>query len=73
MKYFIEGSTARTASAMSRINRNTVVRSFHKLRKKIAIKQQQSIKRFYGNIELDVSYFGYHKKNIEGEELRENL
>ncbi|QGP49441.1 Transposase [Piscirickettsia salmonis] len=37
MKYFIAGSTARTAADLTDIHRNTVIRFFHKLREKIAL------------------------------------
>ena len=40
MKYFVAGATARTAADLIGIHRNTAVRFFHKLREKIAIKQQ---------------------------------
>lgn len=43
MKYFIVGSTARSAADQTGIHRNTAVRFFYKLRKKIAQKQQNRI------------------------------
>lgn len=53
MKYFVAGSTARTAADIVGIHRNTAVRFFHKLREKIAIKQQNRSEQFCGKIELD--------------------
>ena len=37
MKYFVAGSTARTAADLVGIHRNTAIRFFHKLREKIAL------------------------------------
>ena len=62
MKYFIAGSTARIAADLAGIHRNTAVRFFHKLREKIALKQQQRSERLSGEIELDESYFGGVRK-----------
>ena len=66
MKYFIAGSTARTAAELTDIHRNTAVRFFHKLRCAIAIKQQERAAQFTGEIELDESYFGGHRKGKRG-------
>lgn len=66
MKYFVAGSTARTAADLMGIHRNTVVRFFHKLRVKIALKQQHRSEQFCGKIELDESYFGGTRKGKRG-------
>ena len=66
MKYFVTGATARTASELAGIHRNTAVRFFHKLREKIAIKQQNRSEQFCGKIELDESYFGGVRKGKRG-------
>ena len=66
MKYFVAGSTARTAADLTGIHRNTAVRFFHKLREKIALKQQSRIEQFCGKIELDESYFGGTRKGKRG-------
>lgn len=66
MKYFIAGSTARTAADLAGIHRNTAVRFFHKLRCSIAVKQQERAAQFAGEIELDESYFGGHRKGMRG-------
>ena len=66
MKYFVVGSTARTATDLAGIHRNTAVRFFHKLREKIALKQQNRIEQFCGKIELDESYFGGARKGKRG-------
>ena len=66
MKYFVAGSTARTAAELAGIHRNTAVRFFHKLREKIALKQQDRSEQFCGKIELDESYFGGQRKGKRG-------
>jgi transposase len=66
MKYFIAGSTARTAADLAGIHRNSAVRFFHKLRQKIAIQQQDRSEQFCGKVELDESYFGGHRKGKRG-------
>lgn len=66
MKYFVAGSTARTAAELAGIHRNTAVRFFHKLRSAIASKQQERAAQFTGEIELDESYFGGTRKGKRG-------
>ena len=66
MKYFVAGSTARTAADLIGIHRNTAVRFFHKLREKIALKQQNRSEQLCGKIELDESYFGGTRKGKRG-------
>jgi transposase len=66
MKYFVAGATARTAGDLVGLHRNTAVRFFHKLREKIAQKQQNRSEQFCGKIELDESYFGGTRKGKRG-------
>ena len=66
LKYFVAGATARTAAELADIHRNTAVRFFHKLREKIALKQQHRSEQFCGKIELDESYFGGSRKGKRG-------
>ena len=66
MKYFIAGSTARTVASLTGLHRNTVVRFFHTLREKIALKQHNRSEQFCGKIELDESYFGGVRKGKRG-------
>lgn len=66
MKYFVAGATARTAGNLVGIHRNTAIRFFHKLREKIALKQQNRSEQFCGKIELDESYFGGTRKGKRG-------
>ena len=66
MKYFVAGTTARTAASFVGIHRTTAVRFFHKLRKKIAQVQQRRSEKFSGKIELDERYFGGVRKGKRG-------
>lgn len=66
MKYFVAGATARTSAELVGVHRNSVVRFFHKMREKIALKQQDRSEQFYGKIELDESYFGGKQKGKRG-------
>lgn len=66
MKYFVSGSTARTAAELAGIHRNTAIRFFCALREKIALKQQDRGEQFYGDVELDESYFGGARKGKRG-------
>ena len=66
MKYFITGSTVRTAADLVGIHRNSGVRFFLKLREKIALKQQDRSEQFGRSIELDDSYFGGVRKGKRG-------
>ena len=66
MEHFVAGTTARTAADLLDIHRNTAVRFFHKLRVKIALKQQNRSEKFCGKIELDESYFGGRRKGKRG-------
>jgi len=66
MKYFIAGATARTAADLAGVHRNTAIRFFHKLRSAIATKQQERAAQFTGEVELDESYFGGHRKGKRG-------
>ena len=46
MKYFVAGTTTRTAADLSDVHRNTAIRFFHKLRAKIAHKQNERSEKF---------------------------
>ena len=66
LKYFVAGTPARTAADLVGIHCNSAIRFFHKLREKIAIKQQNRNEQFCGKIELDESYFGGARKGKRG-------
>lgn len=66
MEYFVAGTPARTAGELVKIHRNSAIRFFHKLREKIALKQQARSEQFCGDVELDESYFGGARKGKRG-------
>jgi transposase len=66
MEFFVAGTTARTAGDLVGVHRNSAIRFFHKLREKIALKQQNRSEQFCGKIELDESYFGGVRKGKRG-------
>jgi transposase len=57
MEHFIAGTPARTATDLVGIHRNSAIRFFHKLRCAIALKQHDRAAQFYGEIEVDESFF----------------
>lgn len=64
--YFVTGEPARPASELVEDYRNSDIRLPHKLREKIVLKQQNRSEEFFGNIELDESYFGGVRKSKRG-------
>jgi transposase len=66
IEHFVAGTPARTAADLCGVHRNSAIRFFHKLRTKIALKQQSRSEQFCGKIELDESYFGGHRKGQRG-------
>ena len=66
IEFFVAGVPARTAADLVGVHRNSAIRFFHKLRTKIAIKQQNRSEQFCGKIELDESYFGGARKGKRG-------
>ena len=66
IEFFVAGTTARTAADLVSIHHNSAIRFFHKLREKIALKQQNRSEQFCGKIELDESYFAGVRKGKRG-------
>jgi transposase len=66
IEYFVAGTPARTDAELVGVHRNSAIRFFHKLREKIALKQQDRSEQFCGRIELDESYFGSMRKRKRG-------
>jgi len=58
---FVSGSTARTAASLVGVNKNTAALYFHRLREIIAQESEEAALLF-GEIEVDESYFGGHRK-----------
>ena len=67
IKYFCAGATARSAAELSGINRNTAILFFHKLREVIFAELAALEPGLMGGeIEVDESYFGGHRKGKRG-------
>jgi len=67
IEHFVAGTTARTASSLSGVNRKTAAFYFLRLRKIIAIElEAESEAMFGGEIEVDESYFGGKRKGKRG-------
>jgi len=65
LEMFISGATARTAADLVGVHRNTAAYYFHRLRMIIMdAVERQSL--FDGEVELDESYFGGHRKGKRG-------
>ena len=57
LEHFVSGTTARVASALVGVNKNTAVYYFHRLRELIfAHAELSSQEYFHGEIEVDESY-----------------
>ena len=65
IEHFISGSTARTAAALVGVNRNTAAYYFHRLRQLICQAVEDETP-FFGEIEVDESYFGGKRKGKRG-------
>jgi transposase len=65
IEHFIAGTTTRTAAELSGVHRHTARLYFHKLREVIA-ENIASWAPMDGEIEVDESYFGGHRKGKRG-------
>lgn len=67
IKYFCGGVTARAAAEISGVNRNTAILLYHKLREVIFEALDAEMPELMaGEIEVDESYFGGHRKGKRG-------
>ena len=67
LQFFAAEVTARTAADLAGINRQTAILFFHKVREVIAANLElQAEEMLGGEIELDESYFGGHRKGKRG-------
>ena len=67
IEHFVSGSTARTAAALVGVNKTTAAYYFHRLREIISYEtDRESTEVFGGEIEVDESYFGGHRKGKRG-------
>jgi transposase len=65
IEHFVSGSTARTAASLVGVNKNTAALYFHRLREIIA-QESEDASPLFGEIEVDESYFGGHRKGKRG-------
>jgi transposase len=63
---FVAGVQARTAADLVGVNRNTAILFFLKLREVIAAKLDEDSPFLAGQIEVDESYFGGHRRGRHG-------
>src|ERR1700735_5357394 len=63
---FVAGTPARMAAELTGVNRNTATLFYHKLRELIAAKLAEESPFVAGEIEVDESYFGGHRKGKRG-------
>jgi transposase len=61
IEHFVAGATARTASSLVGVNKTTAAFYFHRLREIIA-ERSEDASPLFGEIEVDESYFGGHRK-----------
>lgn len=67
LEHFVAGTTARCASKLVNVNKNTAILYFQRLREIIAHQlEQESFEVFDGEIEVDESYFGGTQKGKRG-------
>jgi len=67
IEHFVAGTTARTAASLCDVNRKTAAYYFHRLREIIHFKlEQEADTVFYGEVEVDESYFGGKRKGKRG-------
>jgi transposase len=65
IEHFVSGSTARTAACLVDVNKSTAAFYFQRLREIIAL-QSEDTSPLFGEIEVDESYFGGHRKGKRG-------
>ena len=67
LKYFCAGTTARSAVELAGVNRNTAILFFHKFRE-VLFDELAACEPglMSGEIEVDESYFGGHRKGKRG-------
>lgn len=66
IRQFVAGTTARSAADLVGVNRHTATLYFRKLRELIARQVSAETPFLSGEIELDESYFGGHRKGQRG-------
>jgi transposase len=65
IEHFVSCSTARTAASLVGVNKSTAAFYFHRLRE-IIVLESEDASPLFGEIEVDESYFGGHRKGKRG-------
>ena len=65
IEHFVAGTTARTAAELVGVNKNTAAYYYHRLRE-IIYQKTEADTPFFGEIEVDESYFGGKRKGKRG-------
>lgn len=65
VEHFVAGTTARTAAVLVGVNKSTAAYYFHRLRQLIYEATEDSAP-FFGEVEVDESYFGGRRKGQRG-------
>jgi len=65
VEHFVAGTTARTAARLVRVNKTSAAYYYHRLRQLI-YRVVADAAPFAGEIEVDESYFGGHRKGKRG-------
>jgi transposase len=65
LELFVAGVPARTAAELAEVNRHSATLFYHKIRDMIACELEDE-SPFYGEVEVDESYFGGHRKGTRG-------
>lgn len=65
LEMFVAGATARTASELAAVNRHSATLFYHKIREMICYELEDD-SPFDGEVEVDESYFGGHRKGNRG-------
>ncbi len=66
LRLFVAGVPARTAAELTGVNRNTATLFYHKLREIISETLAEQTPFLAGEVEVDESYFGGHRKGKRG-------
>ena len=67
IEHFVAGTTARCAADLVRVNRKSAAFYYHRLREIIAAEVEVDASHFFnGEVEVDESYFGGHRKGKRG-------
>ncbi len=66
IRQFVVGTPARSAALITGIHRNSAMLFYHKLREVIADRLAEQTPFIDGEVEVDESYFGGHRKGKRG-------